>query len=304
MAPKLSKPCRPATAAEKAAALHQRAVEIQTNGQIKEIHAILKSRRDLVAGTLQHLYSLGASQSSTPGPAPPESTKRLAIMNGEATTDGDTGIQDEAEPADVAEPPKQKSRFTVLPIIPRCHQTFGATPPHYWQHVLALVEPSSLSEAAQGALRPSGSRHVPKLAITQLVEMMTEWCMTDDITNHLRVVEHLVAEVMVRSRIRSRPCQGMVLPPRWHEPGVGIFSIVKEKKKFFFVDRIYNQKMPVPDSFVKMVKDMSTVKISHNWSQTNAEAIDQDGHARLKLATVFDKPMMLQKRAEMVGDAA
>lgn len=95
--------------------MHQRATELQTSGTLKYIIDTLKSRRDLVPSTAQHLVPLGApppgtSSASAPRPvARPAPRASLAIQDGPIDEDDADSADEAGTPsAAAAEEPDQK----------------------------------------------------------------------------------------------------------------------------------------------------------------------------------------------------
>ena len=191
------------------------------------------------------------------------------------------------------EPPQKKGKVDVAETVPRCYQTVGSLPLAYWMHVLAACEPSSLSEAAQHALRPQkAGRHVPRQRILELVEMVTDFRPDDELTMSMHSLTTLVSVCKARNLARGRPCQGFVLPARWADAGVGCYSLLYEPV-LNVIDRIYNRSADLPETLTSLVSDTKDLYISNNFSSFTAEVIDGGGHARLKVSLLFGAPVTL-----------
>ena len=57
--------------------------------------------------------------------------------------------------------------------VPRCHMTYEAMSPMYFQYIIAELGPSSLSLAGQTALCTGRNKHVPKTALLEIFQFIT-----------------------------------------------------------------------------------------------------------------------------------
>lgn len=279
-----------ATAQQKAARLHARALEVETNASIKEIMAALKARRDIVPSVVNYMKGLGVkfgTSNESPGSTEKQSQKTPKRELQSPVAPGAPQAEDQDE--DVETPSKQARRGDVRPTIPRCYTSVGMVPPHYWLHILSEIEPVALSKSALLALRPPKSKHIPKAVLMEIVEHCFGFRADDEMTNDMHKLDKLLAHCKFENARRSRLCREMRLPPQWDRDGVytlkcsgsgnGLVVTVTHKWKGLEIE--------APAAFVSVVAEPSLLFVSRNHSEVDAQLLDPKGFGRWPLFAQF-----------------
>ena len=189
MAPKKSK----LNVEEQAAKLNLRALALKNKGMKARIDSMLKGRPELHSTVIQHLVGMGCvdpgpgfcEQAGSPGPAclPLSEEALCAHSHGHQKGIGmERSLIPDCSPAKASASTSKTSaasaasglelEFSAEELeltkgtrnskleewVPRCHQTYEAMTPVYFQYILSKLEPSSLSLAAQRGPREAGRR--------------------------------------------------------------------------------------------------------------------------------------------------
>ena len=268
---------RKATVAEQAARLRQRALDLQQKGMKDELVAVCKKRPELVPLLLQHAYALGADRAKPAG-------ELVAPSPSSPPKDNDAKAM-----ACVEDSPSAKvahKRGEVSSTIPRCHQVWSTVLAQYLVHVMARAEPISLSSASLSQLSSKKSKYLPRPAMMELWEYLTNVGKDDEVLPWCRDVEQLVETVTLFNLSRGRPAAALKLPPQWHEEGVYALKHT-DVGKLLLIKRTTSEEKEVPEHFTTTVKSISLVYIAKNYSEKDAVITDPEGFGRCSASLLF-----------------
>lgn len=277
---------------EQADKLRKRALELQQKGMLDELVRICKDRQDLVPLLLQHAYSLGAPRAR----AATQSASLTSGLSGTGTTaPAIAETENMAEDQPLPTQPVHR-RGDVAKHIPRCHQTWATVPQQYFVHVLSNTEPIALSAANLRQLAGFKSRFIPKSALLDLWEFMTNLRRDDDIQSFSRDVACLLSAVRACKLRRGRPAQSLRLPPHWLRDGV--YQTVLAHPGLLRVRKtLTDEVVDAPSRFASGVSDLEKVYINKNYSEQDAVLVDANGFGRVMLSTLFPNVMLMETGA-------
>lgn len=317
---------------DQAARLNQRALALKNKGTKARIDKMLKARPDLHSGVIQHLVGMGCSDDGPAvGPAhelPPAAQSPKAALTEKALQQlaarGSSLKQDISKSSNPSSSTKSStlgypasmhgsqvaaSCFSMEEMalvtgnkkkledyVPRCHMTYEAMSPMYFQYIIAKLEPSSLSLAGQKALCTGKNKHVPKTALLEIFQFITGVAVEADLKPDMHYLPYFVSILMQANEARGRPAQGMVLPPAWSL--MGIYRVTEEDDKLKLTHTILKETVDLPADFAAKV-NIKDVVIDKNYSEHQATLVrgymrfacnNAFPHAQYKLVPTF-KPL-------------
>lgn len=290
---------------EQATKLNLRALALKNKGMKQRIDQMLKDRPDLHSSVLQHLIGMGCADPGASGggkqtpaitPCPPMLSEEALAAHATSPAQGNSsgkalpapspskgsaGTQCSGASSAASSEGLQLSEEEMALVkgsknskleewVPRCHMTYGAMTPVYFQYILSKLEPSSLSLAAQRGLCSGKSKHVPKSSLVELFEFITGIAPDADLKPDMHYFPYLVSILQAASQKRGRPAQGMVLPPAW---GVeGIYKVTKEEGGLILHHKLLKEKACLPTDFASMVQ-AEDITFEKNYSESMATLV-------------------------------
>jgi hypothetical protein len=300
MAPKKAK----LNVEEQAAKLNLRALALKNKGMKARIDTMLKNRPELHSTVIQHLVGMGCVDPGhgsgeqagiTADACLPLSEAALCALASSGHQKGlGTEKLPECSPAKASASTSRSSaasatsglelEFSAEELeltrgtrnskleewVPRCHQTYEAMTPVYFQYILSKLEPSSLSLAAQRGLCSSKSKHVPKASLIELFQFITGIAPDADFKPDMHYLPFLISILQEASAARGRPAQGLILPPCWGQDG--IYKVTMEDDALTLHHKTLKEKAVLPADFASMVK-VEDITIEKNFSEPQATLV-------------------------------
>jgi hypothetical protein len=275
---------------EKAARLAQRAIDTRNMGHYKKVCEGLKSRFDLLPGVIDHLKTVGLDVNVRATPQPKAildcmSTPQKANLRSDR---GDASTVASSCGGSVGSKGDDEDVEDGLVLIPLCYTTVGAVPPKYLIKAMSCAEPSALSSHALRGLVRGKSRHISKVDILEVWELVTNLDQEKELPIAFHNMGVLCAHVVRFNEERGRPARDLVMRPVWSKNGVGVYDLqVVSKTKVLVTHRMLMQTKALPSKFLKQVKDVNFLVLDDNFSERRAVVKDAQGYSSSTLMKEF-----------------
>lgn len=319
-------PRRSASEVEVAASKMQKAAyKMQSQASSRFVEETMKDKPDLVSSIVRHLKSLGVVEKKAKrGAGAVKNEMSGSEQEDEEDVDSvapsccrkrklklsDTPSSESSATLDmVASPPAKATAVTkgqewqiVHDVLPKRYVNYTDIPPHYWKHMLTLLEPVSLSAGNIRGLTGSQKKHVPKEPLQELATFMADLEMFQVVPAELRVISRLIQELKLRNEARGRRLMNVALPVNWEKDGH--FSIHEDKgivQLQWVTTNSTLEKRAVPDKVLRGTAFVA-LQLVMNWSMQSA-AIFNGGTGQYTLCSlVFPETLSYEADIEHEDD--